>query len=57
MNSRRRIRHASEPLYGQPIAAGAALERAENEDCGDRGTPIQERSARTYGKQSTLQVH
>jgi hypothetical protein len=24
MNSRRRIGHSSEPLYGQPIATGAA---------------------------------
>jgi hypothetical protein len=29
MNSRRRIRHASEPLCGQLIVAGAVWERAE----------------------------
>jgi hypothetical protein len=30
MNSLRRINHASAPVYGQPIAAGAAWERVES---------------------------
>jgi hypothetical protein len=32
MNSRRRIRHAPDLIYGQPIAAWSRWERAENED-------------------------
>jgi len=32
MNSRRRIRHASVPLDGQPIAARAAWERVDPAD-------------------------
>jgi hypothetical protein len=35
MNSRRRICHASEPLYGQPIAINTALIRANAKDCLD----------------------
>jgi hypothetical protein len=37
MNSRRRISHASEPLYRQPIAINAALIRANAKDCLDCG--------------------
>jgi hypothetical protein len=37
MNSRRRIDHASVPVYGQPIAINAALIRANAKDCLDCG--------------------
>ena len=44
MNSCLRTRHSLKPLCGQPIAARAARERAENEDCRNCGAPIRYRS-------------